>query len=253
MSALVNYNENRRLPRYPLRLSIGVDVITGRKVTWQEVAEIKDASVVGAAMILKRPIRRGRIVRLSLEMPRHMRKYDLDTENYVVWGIIRRSVAVLDIVGVPGYATGIAFTGRFPPVNFFEHPARIYNISYVDSKPGEFWKVVDPTLKLVHGSKSGENRKESRFPIPEELVLQVLDEKGEVVSSEVSVTTNISFGGATVFTEFFVEPGSFLRVISRKLDLEFIAIVRQRHQGPGDSAKLNIEFVDKVFPLEGIG
>ncbi len=253
MSALVNYNENRHLPRYPLRLSIRVEVITGRKVTWEEVAEIKDASVVGAAMILTRPIRRGRIVRFSLEMPRHMRQYDLDTENYVVWGIVRRSIAVTDTVGIPGYATGIAFTGQFPPMNFFEHPARIYNISYVDSKPGEFWKVIDPSLKLLDGSKSGENRKETRFPIPEELVLEVLDETGEVVSSEVSVTTNISFGGATVFTEFFTEVGSFLRVISRRLNLEIIAIVRHRHQGPGDSAKLNIEFVDKAFPLEGIG
>lgn len=253
MSALLNYNENRRLPRYPLRLSIKVEVITGRQVTWEDVAEIRDASVFGAAMILKRPIKRGRVVRLSLDMPRHMRQYDLDTEHYLVWGIVRRCVAVTDPGGLPGYATGIAFIGQYPPDNFFEHPARVYNISYVDAKAGEFWKVVDPAAKLPNGSSSGECRKESRLPIPEELVLEVLDESGEVVSSEPSVTANISFGGATVFTEFFAEAGSFLRVISRRLDLEIIAIVRRRHQGPGDSAKLNIEFVDKVFPIHGIG
>jgi hypothetical protein len=252
MSVLVNYNENRRLPRYPLRLSIRVEVISGRKVTWEEVADIKDASVVGAAMILKRPIKRGRIVRLGLEMPGHMRRYDLDTELYVVWGIVRRSVSVPDPVGGHGYATGIAFTGQCPPQNFFEHPARIYNISYADSTPGEFWEVVDPAAKLQDGSNRGEYRKETRLPIPEELVLEVLDESGEIVSSEVSVTANISYGGATVFTEFYAEVGTFLRVISRRLDLEIIAIVRHRRPGPGDSAKLNIEFVDKVFPLEGI-
>lgn len=252
MSALVNYNENRRLPRYPLRLSVKIEVMTGRKVSWEEVVELKDASVTGAAMILKRPIKRGRIVRASLEMPRHMRQHDLDSENYRVWGIVRRSIAVTDPAGLPGYATGIAFIGKFPPENFFDHPGRIYNISYVDTKPGEFWEVVDPSATPDDGSDPGENRKESRFPIPEELVLEVLDEAGEVVSSEVTVTANISFGGATVFSEFFTEVGSFLRVICRRLDLEIIAIVRHRHQGPGDSAKLNIEFVDKVFPLEGI-
>lgn len=253
MSVLATYNENRRLPRYPRRMAARVEAITSRNISWEEAAEIKDVSSVGAAMVLKRPVRRGRILRLTLEMPRHLRKYDLDAVDYQAWGIVRRSIAVTSSDGVSAYATGIAFIGEFPPKDFFEHSARIYNISYEGSKPGEFWEVVDPATRLNNGSNYGEFRKETRLPIPEELVVEILDETGEVISSEVSVTANISFGGATVFTEFFAGVGSFLRVISRRLDLEIIAIVRHRHQGPGDSAKLNIEFVDKVFPLEGIG
>jgi hypothetical protein len=80
----------------------------------------------------------------------------------------------------------------------------------------------------------------------------MLDENGEVVASEVSVTENISVGGAAVFTSFDVKNGSFLRVKSERHDLTIISIVRGRPLGADGIVRLHLEFIDHLYPLEGI-
>ncbi|MBK7804675.1 MAG: PilZ domain-containing protein [Pyrinomonadaceae bacterium] len=119
--------------------------------------------------------------------------------------------------------------------------------------PDGFCQVIDPGSRFQGGSGRAERRKETRFPIPEDLVLEVRDESHDSISTEATVTTNISLGGAVVFTQFDSELGSFVRVKSKRHDVELLAIVRGRREGPGDSSRLIIEFVDRIFPLEGIG
>ena len=80
----------------------------------------------------------------------------------------------------------------------------------------------------------------------------MLDENGDVVASEVSVTENISVGGASVFTSFDVGNGAFLRVKSPRHDLSIISIVRGRHLGADGIVRLHLEFIDHHYPLEGI-
>ena len=252
-SVIVPKKENRLIPRYPLRLSIRVEVKTGRKVTWEEKAQVNDASAFGAGVILQRPIKRGRIVLLSLALPRDMRRYDFDAEEYQVWGIVRRCIQINEGKDGAVFAVGFAFIGQNPPEAFAEHPTRIYGISHGQFGSDGFWQVIDPAGKYQKGSVRNEQRKESRFPIPEELVLEVLDESGECITSETTIAENISMGGAVVLTEFFADVGTFLRVTSKRCDIEIISIVRGRHQCPGDTSRLNIEFIDRIFPLEGIG
>jgi hypothetical protein len=80
----------------------------------------------------------------------------------------------------------------------------------------------------------------------------MLEENGDVAASEVTVTENVSLGGAAVFTSFNVEPGSFLRVKSERHDLSIISIVRGKHLGEDGINRLHLEFIDHLFPLEGI-
>ncbi|MBA2378566.1 MAG: hypothetical protein H0V76_03210, partial [Blastocatellia bacterium] len=95
-------------------------------------------------------------------------------------------------------------------------------------------------------------RKHTRFSIPEGLVLELLDENGDVAASEVSVSENVSLGGASVFTSFNVDVGGFLRVRSERHCVSIIAIIRGRHVGPDGIVRLHLEFVDRFFPLQGI-
>ena len=252
MSVLLNKSENRSDPRFPLRLDVRVEAKTGQNITWKEVAPIKDASAYGAGVILKRPIKRGRIIHLTLDMPTELRRYDLDVSDYKVWGIVRRCLPVNKEKSVIGYATGIAFIGETPPDGFERHPGRLYSVSYNRTESDGFWRVIDPASLSVDGSDRVENRKETRFAIPEELTLEVLDESRNVISSENTVTANISQGGAIVFTQFYAEVGTFLRVRSLRCGIDIISIVRGRLPGPSDTARLNIEFIDRTFPLKGI-
>ena len=74
-------------------------------------------------------------------------------------------------------------------------------------------------------------RRHTRFAIPETLLIEMLDENGDVAASEVTVTENVSLGGAAVFTSFAVEPGTFVRVKSERHDLSIISIVRGKRAG----------------------
>ena len=95
-------------------------------------------------------------------------------------------------------------------------------------------------------------RRHTRFAIPESLLLEMLDENGDVAASEISVTENISVGGAAVFTSFNIEPGAFLRVKSERHNLDIISIVRGKRVGDDGITRLHLEFIDHLFPLEGI-
>jgi hypothetical protein len=95
-------------------------------------------------------------------------------------------------------------------------------------------------------------RKQTRLFIPEPLVLQKVDAAGNVLEEEVTVTENISVGGAALFTTLQVEEGAFLRVHSEQLDITILAIVRTRRVGADGITRVHVEFIDRLFPLEGI-
>ena len=63
---------------------------------------------------------------------------------------------------------------------------------------------------------------------------------------------DLSLGGASVFTSFNVDVGTFLRVTSERHDVTIISIVRGKHIGGDGIIRLHLEFIDRHFPLEGI-
>lgn len=67
-----------------------------------------------------------------------------------------------------------------------------------------------------------------------------------------TVTENISLGGASIFTSLNVEVGDFLRITSEQYKTTIISIVRGKRVGPDGIPRLHVEFVDRFFPLEGV-
>ncbi len=253
MSSIVTAKEKRRTQRTLLPMPIIVEVMTGRNVTWNETAASKDISAYGVGVTLKRPVKRGRIVQLSLPMPRQMRHFDPDDAEYRIWGLVRRCIETSESAEDRHYAAGIAFLGKYPPDGFAEHPSRLYDLSETETDAAGFCRVIDADPDENNANKAREKRKETRFDIPEELVLDLLDESGEVVASETTVTENLSIGGAVVFTQYFADVGTFLRVSSKQHDVSIVSIVRARRDRPDGMTRLHIEFIDRHFPLEGIG
>jgi hypothetical protein len=117
---------------------------------------------------------------------------------------------------------------------------------------GGLWQIAEADLTADDGELPHELRRHTRFAIPESLIMELLDEDGNVVANEVSVTENISLGGAAIFTSFDVEAGTFIRVRSETHDVTIISIVRGRHTGSDGISRLHIEFVDQHFPLHGV-
>jgi hypothetical protein len=250
MLTTVKDQDGRRVQRYSLALPTRVEVKIDNKFSWNEMTRLEDISAFGAGFNLKRPVKRGRLVVVSVPMPRQLRCYDYLEPQYRIWGLVRRCIPLGTNPGAESYAIGIAFIGKHPPQSFAENPSTLYDIA--QREDGGLWQLVEAEAMPDENDLPPYLRRHTRFAIPESLLLELLDENGDVAASEVTVTENLSLGGASVFTSFNVETGSFLRVKSERRDLSIISIVRGKRLGEDGIVRLHLEFIDHFFPLEGI-
>ncbi|MEP6945559.1 MAG: PilZ domain-containing protein [Acidobacteriota bacterium] len=244
--------DDRRIQRISLPLPVRVEVKIDRSSNWNEITRLTDISAFGAGFTLKRPAKRGRVVQLTIPMPRQLRCYDYGEAQYKVWSLVRRCIEVENRNQENTFAVGVAFLGKTPPEGFFEHPSRLYDISHREAQGEGLWQVVESDLTADDSDLPSDLRKQSRFHIPEALILELMDADGSVSASESTVTENISVGGAAVFTQFDVEPGTFFRVTSERHDVKIISVVRARRLGPDGMTRLHLEFIDRLFPLQGV-
>lgn len=250
MSITVTEKDSRRIQRFSLALPTRVEVKVDEKFAWNEITRLEDISAFGAGFNLTRPVKRGRLLVLSVPMPRQLRCYDYLEPQYRIWALVRRCIALGDNPGAQAFAVGVAFVGKHPPKSFLENPSKLYELS--EREDGGLWQLAEADAIPDESELPPYLRRHSRFSIPEALLLELLDENGDVAASEVSVTENLSLGGAAVFTSFNVEVGSFLRVKSERHNITIISIVRGKRIGADGIVRLHLEFIDHLFPLEGI-
>lgn len=227
-----------------------VEVKIDSKVNWNEITRLSDVSAFGAGFSLKRPIKRGRLVLLTIPMPRQLRSFDYGEPQYRIWGVVRRCLSVGSTQN-PDYSVGVAFTGKTPPPGYLEHPSMLYDIAHRAGGEG-FWHLTPANLMADESGLPKDIRKQTRFFIPEALVVEKVDEAGNVLESETTVTENISLGGASVFTTLKADTGSFVRVTSQRFDVTILSVVRSQRVGEDGITRLHLEFIDRFFPLEGI-
>jgi hypothetical protein len=148
------------------------------------------------------------------------------------------------------YTIGAAFVGKNAPSSYFEDPATLYDISHREEVG--LWHIVRASESAESSEVAPDARRQTRFSIPETMLLEVLDTEGNVQTSETTVTENLSLGGAALFTSLQAQAGSFVRLTCLRNNITIISIVRGRRQGPDGMTRLHVEFVDRFFPLEGI-
>lgn len=244
--------ENRRIQRISLPLPVRVEVKVDAKVTWNEVTRLSDVSAFGAGFTLKRPVKRGRLVLLTIPMPRQLRSFDYAEPQYKVWAAVRRCIPMGTNTEPVEYAVGVAFIGKNPPVTFIDNPSQLYDISRREVEGEVFWRLIPADLMSDDSHLPKDDRKQTRFQIPEALIIQRIDEAGNTLEAEITVTENISIGGAAVMTSLNFEPGVFLWVTSERFDVRILSVVRGSRVGEDGITRLHLEFIDRFFPLEGI-
>lgn len=242
--------ENRRIQRISLPLPVRVEVRIDSLVNWNEVTRLSDVSAFGCGFSLKRPVKRGRLVQLTIPMPRQLRSFDYSEPQYRIWGIVRRCISVERTL-TPEYSVGVAFTGKTPPSGFLERPSMLFDVARRDASDG-FWHITPANLMADESDLPKDLRKQTRYFIPEQLVVAQVDGSGNEIVSETTVTENISLGGASVFTTLKAEAGTFVRVTSDRFNVTILSIVRGARVGEDGITRLHIEFIDRLFPLEGI-
>lgn len=243
--------ENRRIQRISLPLPVRVEVRVDKEVSWYEITRLGDVSAFGCGFVIKRPLRRGRLALLTIPMPRQLRNFDHAEPQYKVWGLARRCIPTGSPLK-PEYSIGIAFIGKNPPADYIEHPSRLYELMERTDDDSGLWHIGQADLRANDSHLAKDLRKQTRYFIPEPVVIEQHDDKGNVVMSEQTVTENISLGGAAVFTTRQMSPGTFLRFVSERYDINILSVVRGSRTGPDGITRLHLEFIDRLFPLEGI-
>jgi len=230
--------------RLELRLPIRVRCRETPDFEWMEVSRLTDVTPFGAGFILKHPTEKGRLLHLTIPMPRQLRTFDHLEDQYRVWAVVRyvRALPSPDNKAIV-FDVGAAFIGKRPPASYEAEPWKRYEIS---NKGLQKMADAEEILKPIPTS---DQRTETRHNIAVDMLLEIFDDKGEVSQSEPSVTENISHRGATLFTTLQVPIGRFIRLTSLPYNLTVHAAVRAQSTGGDGIPRLHVEFIDREWPL----
>lgn len=223
----------------------------GTNNAWTAKTRLIDVTPFGARFSLPRPIEIGRLLQLTVAMPRQLRVFDHIEDQYRVWAIVRNVKLLAQTTPKdPLVEVGVAFIGKRPPHSYEESPERRYEIAQSKLESAA-WVAREDSVDRLTEVKMGDKRRESRQLIPVEVVLEIF-EVDKLVNREQTVTENISPSGAVVFTAMDIGPGTFVKVTNSQDKTTVLAIVRARRAGPDGITRLHLEFVGGEWPLERV-
>lgn len=215
---------------------------------WTETSRLVDVTPFGARLRLLHPTEPGRLLHLTLPMPRPLRCYDHVEDQYRVWSLVRNvKLLQAETVKDPTLEVGVAFVGKRAPRSFESDPMRRYDIAKTPSEG--LWAVKEESSESLTEISGTERRRETRHTIPIGVLVELFDKPTDSPRRESTVTENISRRGATVFTTLEVERGRFVKVTSEQYGVTVLAAVRARRVGPDGIARLHLEFVSAEWPL----
>ncbi len=233
-------NDRRRTIRNSISVPAAVKGRESIDVFWTEATEIVTVSRVGASFNLKRECHVGRIVSLIMNMPKHLRSYDLETKLYRVWGLVQHCRPISE----EEYQIGIAFVGKNAPTNYEENPAATYRVKGMSSDG--FWHIEETKTRFIP-------RAYYRYPNLIDVKISVLDSEGkDTFIDEKATTKNISTAGAAVFSDLDVNSGDAVRFTCDEQDFSSIAIVRNRQEKGEGRTTLHLQFTECDFPIDKI-
>ena len=192
--------------RLELKLPVRVRCRETPDFEWMEVTRLTDVTPFGAGFTLKRPTEKGRLLHMTIPMPRQLRVFDHVEDQYRIWALVRyvRSAVAADKSRI--FEVGVAFIGKRPPASYEHEPSKRYELA-----PAGNQSMPIPA-EALRPMPSSDQRTHTRHNIAIEMLLETLNEKGELTASENSVTENISRQGATLFTTLEIPVGRFVRL-----------------------------------------
>ncbi|HEY3581350.1 MAG TPA: hypothetical protein VGK82_12425 [Pyrinomonadaceae bacterium] len=236
--------QERNWKRIRERLALQLPVrVRGRETLdfeWTEMTRLLNVTPFGAGFTLKRPTERGRLLHMTIPMPRQLRVFDHVEDQYRIWGIVRYLKGKITNKG-PAFEVGVAFIGKRAPASYETEPWKRYDIA----------NTAAQALATINelGPSSGDQRGHTRHNIAVDMCVEVLDLNAAVSASEQTVSEDISERGATLFTTLEIPVGRFIRLTSAQYGVTAYAAVRSRTTGADGISRIHVEFIDRQWPL----
>ena len=237
-------SEERNWKRIRERLALQLPVrVRGRETPtfeWNEITRLINVTPFGAGFGLKHPTEKGRLLHMTIPMPRQLRVFDHVEDQYRVWAIVRyMKAAVAD--NQPIFNVGVAFIGKRPPASYEAEPWKRYDISTSAFQAlGNAEEILIPLT---------DQRVNTRYNIAVDMRLELVDEDGKVRETEFTVTEDISAKGATIFTTLEIPQGRFIRLTNEQHRVTVHAAIRGRSTGADGVPRIHVEFIDREWPL----
>ena len=237
-------SEERNWKRIRERLALHLPVrVRGRETPtfeWNEITRLINVTPFGAGFALKHPTEKGRLLHMTIPMPRQLRVFDHVEDQYRIWAVVRYMKAMV-ADNQTLFNVGVAFIGKRAPDSYDAQPWTRYDISTT-----AFQALAKPEDILMPLT---DQRVNTRYNIPVDMRLELVDADGKVAESEHTVTENISAKGATIFTTLQIPQGRFVRLTSDQYRVTAHAAIRSRSTGADGVPRIHVEFIDREWPL----
>ncbi len=207
---------------------------------WKEVADMLGFTATGASFHIDRECKVGSLVTVMFAMPDHLRCYDFGKELYRVYGLVQFCQRLKD-GDREGYYVGVAFTGKNPPASYTDNAEQNYRIRGIDS---------DGLWNIEEAKSAYKERRDVRYWTPIKLYLALLNSRRDPIGGERTVAENVSKRGASVYTTLEIGIGDRVKFISEEHDFSGLAVVCNRSETEDGQARLNLQFVENLFPVE---
>ncbi|HET6975035.1 MAG TPA: PilZ domain-containing protein [Pyrinomonadaceae bacterium] len=235
-------NWKRIRERLALHLPVRVQVRETPDFEWTEITRLTNVTPFGAGFTLKRPTEKGRLLFMTIPMPRQLRVFDHVEDQYRIWAIVRYMKASVTDKGTV-FDLGVAFIGKRPPASFETEPWKRYDIS------SNAFQALSAADEILLPLPSTDQRAYTRHNIAVDMRVELVDVDGKIVASEHTVTEDISTKGATIFTTLEIPQGRFIRLTSDQHNVTAHAAIRSRSTGADGVPRIHVEFIDKEWPL----
>jgi len=228
--------------RLELHLPVRVHCREAKDVEWTEITRLINVTPFGAGFSLKHPIEKGRLVHMTIPMPRQLRVFDHVEDQYRVWALVRYVRSASDENAT--FEVGVAFIGKHAPKSHAEDPSKRFEIGRTTPETLSQVEEWEPTA-----AELSDKRLATRHNIPVDMLIETVNEQGETELSEHTVTENISQKGAALYTTLTLPVGRFIRLTSEQFKMTVFAAVRGHSMGPSGVPRVHVEFIDREWPL----
>ncbi len=237
-----NWQRNRE--RLELKLPVRVRCRETMDLEWTEITRLIDVTPFGAGFTLKRPIEKGRLLHMTIPLPRQLRVFDHVEDQYRVWALVRHVRPLPGDEKASLFEVGVAFIGKHPPKSYIDDPSKRYQVGPL--VPGQLPDVQEWNPEEIPIT---DKRVHTRHIIPTDIVIETFNTDGEIEASERTVTENISPKGAAILTSLNVPIGRMIRVSSEQYKVAVHGAVRGASVSASGVSRIHVEFVDRDWPL----
>jgi hypothetical protein len=233
-------NWKRIRERLPLHLPVRVQGRDTPTFEWTEITRLANVTPFGAGFSLKHPTEKGRLLYMTIPMPRQLRVFDHVEDQYRIWAVVRHmKPTIVDNQTV--FNVGVAFIGKRAPASYETEPWKRYDIN---TSAFQALSKADEILTPIR-----DQRVHTRYNIAVDMRLEMINTDGKVTESEQTVTEDISPKGATLFTTLQIPQGRFIRLTSEQYGVTTHAAIRSRSTGADGVPRIHVEFIDREWPL----